>query len=616
VQVYNCILRRFPADTYALFDQGSNRYATTIFVLVSAVQKVSRCTRIPEGTLLYRGLGGLIDLPDNFHKADEQGRSGFLDWGMMSTSSDRDVALGYSGVKLRRPRAIVMVIEATAVDRGADVSDFSQYPGEKEFLWLPCSFVQRAQQTGGGRVQVVDGGLVTFVPVRVNLNLKTETVEELLEKKKSMHVTGFEFRVNELRQRLQDEARVGNAEARVKRDKDDHGMHWEKEHSVESFIEAQVKKVEAVMERHRAIAAADYSDDAVYRSLVEESLEVASMAQSALQLWLRNVLWSIHKLEEKPLLECHRNLETFLRRRYACAATEEQRRAAAVELCKARHLMSLDANEMDGNGESPLMALAARGGSGEDVALLVSAGADFMAVEASNRCAMHFAAQQGHVEAINSLVRVGANCNQVRSDRVFDDCDQVTSVTDKGETPIWRACANGHLGSVKALCEAGADVNQAAMHDGSTPLFMACRMGHCSVVEALLAWGADVNRANTVDSCTPVLIASRFGYSAIVRALLAAGGDVSKTLTSGPNKGASPVWAAAFSGRSECLQQLLAAGCDINACTDDGRSPVDIATANGHADMVQKLLSAGATQSSRAAMGFQGPPVQNFLFRM
>jgi ankyrin repeat protein len=363
-----------------------------------------------------------------------------------------------------------------------------------------------------------------------------------------------------------------------------------------------VKKVEAVMERHRALSAADYSDDALYRSLVAESLDVTSMAQSALQLWLRNVLWKIHKLEEKPLLECHRNLETFLRRRYAYAATEEERRAAAFELCRVRHLMSSDVNEVDGNGEPPLVAWAARGGSGEDVALLVAAGADFTAVEASNRCAMHFAAQQGHVEAINALVHVGANCNQMRQSRV--------GATDKGETPIWRASANGHLGTVKALCEAGADVNQAAALDGSTPLFMASQMGHSSVVEVLLAWGADINQANTVDGCTPILIASRFGYSVIVKALLAAGGDVSKSLTSGPNKGASLVWAAAFSGRSECLQLLLAAGCDVNACTDDGRSPVDIATANGHTHMVQRLLSAGASQSSRAALGFRDLPAQ------
>ena len=28
VQVYNCILRRFPADKYALFDEGGNRCAS------------------------------------------------------------------------------------------------------------------------------------------------------------------------------------------------------------------------------------------------------------------------------------------------------------------------------------------------------------------------------------------------------------------------------------------------------------------------------------------------------------------------------------------------------------------------------------------------------------
>ena len=58
-----------------------------------------------------------------------------------------------------------------------------------------------------------------------------------------MQVTEFEFRVNELRQRLQDEAKAGNAEARLKRDKADQGRFWKKEYIVEGFIEAQVDKV-------------------------------------------------------------------------------------------------------------------------------------------------------------------------------------------------------------------------------------------------------------------------------------------------------------------------------------------------------------------------------------
>jgi ankyrin repeat protein len=606
-QVYNCILRRFPADMYTLFHEGGNLYATTIFVLLSAVQKISRCTRIPEGTLLYRGLGGLLDLPDKFHAADEQGRSGYLDWGMMSTSSDRNVALGYSGMKQRRPRAMVMVIEATSVDRGADISEFSQYPGEKEFLWVPCSFVQRAQP-GGGRVEVVDGGLVIFVPVRVNLNLKTETVEELLEKKKSMHVTAFEFRVNELRQRLLDEAKAGNADARLKNDKDDQGEYWEQEHSVHGYIEAQVAKVAAVLEKHRAREANDYSDDVVYRNLAAESLEAASMAQSALQLWLRDKLQNIDFIYDCSLLDLHRRFESFMKLRYTSADAQEDRSAAAVELCKVRNLMISDANEKDGNGEPLLVALAARGASGEDVELLIAAGADMSAVsDEYNESAMHLAGQQGHAELIRTLVRAGANYNQtprngstplwlssfsgqLGSVKVLleakADVDQAR--TDEGGTPLSIACQHGHVGIVEALLGQRADMNKARTEDGVTQLFLACEEGHDSIVEALLGQKADVNQARTEDGSTPLLIACQEGHDNIVEALLGHRADVNQAST---DDGSTPLHAACEEGHDSIVKALLGHRADVNqARTDDGSTPLYTACENHHTSCVRLLL--------------------------
>jgi ankyrin repeat protein len=512
--------------------------------------------------------------------------------------------------------------------------------------------VQRAQP-GGGRVEVVDGGLVTFVPVRVNLNLKTETVEELLEKKRSMHVTAFEFRVNELRQRLQDEANAGNAEARLQRDKKSQGHYWEKEHSVEGYVDAQVAKVEAVLNKHRARAAADYSDDVVYRNLAAESLEAASMAQSALRLWLRDETQNMYHIEDYSLLQLHRSFESFLRLRYTGAQSGEERRAAAVELCKARNLMSSDANENDGNGEPVLVALAARGGSGEDVELLIAAGADVAAVGADKRSAIHCAGEQGHAEVIRTLVHAGANCNQTAGNGMTplwmsclngqlgsvtalleakadvnqaktDDgatplyiacerghgsiveallgrgADVNQAKTDTGATPLYIACERGHGSIVEALLGRGADVNQAETDTGATPLLIACQEGHGSIVEALLGRGADVNQATTSDGATSALIASQLGHALILKSLLDARADILKLLTSGPNKGASALWAAAFSGRSECLDQLLAAGCDVNARTDDGRSPLDIATAEGNAHMAQQLVLAGAMPSGAA----------------
>jgi hypothetical protein len=52
--VYNSILRRFPTELYATFAGGRNFFATTIFVLVSAVQKISTMMKLPHGTKLYR----------------------------------------------------------------------------------------------------------------------------------------------------------------------------------------------------------------------------------------------------------------------------------------------------------------------------------------------------------------------------------------------------------------------------------------------------------------------------------------------------------------------------------------------------------------------------------
>lgn len=64
--------------------------------------------------------------------------------------------------------------------------------------------------------------------------------------------------------------------------------------------------------QHSAHEATDYSDDAVYRSLVAESLESANIAQSVLQLWLRDESQHIHIIEDYSLLKLHRLLESFI----------------------------------------------------------------------------------------------------------------------------------------------------------------------------------------------------------------------------------------------------------------------------------------------------------------
>jgi len=544
--IYNCVLAQWssPPTMWDTLRRGNNLFTTTLCVLVSAVQKLSAVTVIPDGLRLYRGTGGLVTLPDHFTQPDEHNCRGMTEWGFLSSSADKSVALQYSGVVEGRPHAMVLEIEPSCADRGAVVSEFSQYPGEGETLFLPMSYVA---QSGVQRVEQIATGDVTVIPVRVNVNLKAERLEQLQEKKKSIHLTGFEFRLNELRQKLQSAAQAGDAEGRLKREKDSYGQFWKKAHSVGGYIDAQAKKAEAVLARHRARAAADYSDDAVYRSLVSESLEAVRMAESALLWWLRDEGRNIHNIEDYSLLECHRHFESFLRLQHSRAEDDNGRRAAAIDLCRARNLLRVDANEVDDNAETRLIALVAGGGSVEDVQLLVAAGADVAAVTDKGRSAMYYAAQQGHAEAIEALARAGANCNQAETG---------------GCTPMWVACLNGHVKCVNALIRLGADMEKAKTDTGFTPLYSASQNGHLNVVDALLRAGADVNKAK--------------------------------------NDGATPLFAACLKGHRACVEALVRARADVTFVWK-GHTPLAAASRKGHANIVSILQAAAAAERARAA---------------
>ncbi len=56
---YNCVLRRWPSDSFEKMSAAGSTFTTTIHVLVSAVQKLASVVKMPDGLKLYRGLGGM-----------------------------------------------------------------------------------------------------------------------------------------------------------------------------------------------------------------------------------------------------------------------------------------------------------------------------------------------------------------------------------------------------------------------------------------------------------------------------------------------------------------------------------------------------------------------------
>ena len=103
---------------------------------------------------------------------------------------------------------------------------------------------------------------------------------------------------------------------------------------------------------------------------------------------------------------------------------------------------------------------------------------------------------------------------------------------DRGEaTPLYQAAYMGRLDVVKALVEAGADVNASAQ--GYTPLYRAAGVGHLEIVRYLIAQGAAVNAAGNSYRTTPLMNAARSGQLAVARVLLDAGADPNAEGTKG-----------------------------------------------------------------------------------
>eukprot|EP00300_Choanocystis_sp_HF-7_P042383 c9144_g1_i1.p1 GENE.c9144_g1_i1~~c9144_g1_i1.p1 ORF type:complete len:971 (+),score=219.31 c9144_g1_i1:89-3001(+) len=551
--LYNAMLRKYPKTTCAAF----NEFTTTILVLVSAIQKLCRSSHIEEGVALFRGLGSFkeTDLPDHFLVPDERGCRGFTEWGFMSTTSSKDVAVStYSGV---RDNGSGMLIEmhVTSVDRGASVIDYSQYPAEEEYLWVPCSFVQPA----GPSYTVLDQSKpVTIVPVRVNANIKTETIDELEHRKKSMHLTSFRNVVEELVYELNQIVNTTEVRERYSTDR------LAAELPLTAFVGSIVDQCRAVVTKHVDLPVEAFKDDQVFRATIGEMLDVKAWAKQKFSLWLHDSTYSLSNMASLSLRDCHRKWVQYIVRSKGLVSPD-----GATEYLKARGRVTRHANEVNSDGEACVEAAAADGGwdAKEMSALIVATDSSVYDK------ALFAAARHGNVEWVEALLKAGGDVNKTKKD---------------GVSNVYIAAYNGHAECVKALVRANGDVNT-CNNTGASPLYIAARNGHVESVRALVAAGADVSRCNN-NGASPLYIAAQNGHLECIHAILDAGGDVNMC----NNNNSSPLHIAAQNDHLQCVSALVARGGDVNKSNSFGATPLHIAARHGHVAVVTELVRAGA----------------------
>ena len=158
--------------------QWLNPYTTTLHGVNSAVIKLGKLT---VATKVYRGIAGK-KLPPAFWTPNAYGVKGGVEQAFMSTTAEREVAMGYasggSPASAGGSIGIVLEVQQGMVNRGADISFLSQYPSEREILFGPLTGIEVLRTRIEGSAVIIECAL--------SINLTALTLEQVLGKRQKL----------------------------------------------------------------------------------------------------------------------------------------------------------------------------------------------------------------------------------------------------------------------------------------------------------------------------------------------------------------------------------------------------------------------------------------------
>ncbi len=163
--------------------------------------------------------------------------------------------------------------------------------------------------------------------------------------------------------------------------------------------------------------------------------------------------------------------------------------------------------------------------------------------------------------AVAALILAG--CGPSEEEKLVDACTAKSVGMKATVLPLHWAIGDGNVDSVRALIEAGADVNAKDVR-GATALHQAAYGNNVAVAAVLIEAGADVNAKN-VRGATALHQAAYGNNAAVAAVLIEAGADVNAVATLGasrtrelPMRGwrGTPLELAAVRGHAE-VEKLL-----------------------------------------------------------
>ncbi|MEA3213625.1 MAG: hypothetical protein QOE70_6682 [Chthoniobacter sp.] len=227
--------------------------------------------------------------------------------------------------------------------------------------------------------------------------------------------------------------------------------------------------------------------------------------------------------------------------------------------------------------------LACRGGDSKVIELLIRAGADVDSRSGwSGGTMLAIAAQNGHLAAVETLLRLGANVSLSGSqyNTPLHNAIQRRNSYDDPNIPKM----------VALLLKAGARPTQV---DLTTATYHERRSDRHELTDLLLQAGANLNERDGV-GWNALHHAVLNGATAIVQRLLEAGADINAL----DEFHRSPLTLAAQRGDAPMVAFLLGHGAPIEDPANPDRTPLYAAAEAGHVAIVRALVAAGANGSS------------------
>lgn len=174
---------------------------------------------------------------------------------------------------------------------------------------------------------------------------------------------------------------------------------------------------------------------------------------------------------------------------------------------------------------------------------------------------------------------------------------------------IHEAVGSGKRAAVERLLDEGADVDERAALK-MTPLHAAAKKGAAGVAALLVERGADVN-AKDYRGYTPLHHAAAEAHTKVVELLLGHGADPAarNTFKDTPlHKAAGGAGLHKPAARRAIAEQLIEAGCPVDAVNTPKQTALWHAAARGNLPLMRALLARGADPSIKA-QGQQGTPL-------